>query len=169
MPCFCHSWPTLFLWCGWKSRWRILWLLGSRRMESSWSVILALLHLSSCVNISWGNHQTRHHWHQQSNSKVLDSFQSKEIFNRWLVFLSLNCSFTNSASGNLTWTVDGEETIGEEDESGSWSVLTLDWEDLGKVVGDVVSVQCSGEAGSVDNNATVAWSSYTSVKTILHH
>lgn len=85
-----------------------------------------------------------------------------------MVFLSLNCSFTNSASGNLTWTVDGEETVGEEDESGSWSVLTLDWEDLGKVVGDVVSVQCSGEAGSVNNNATVAWSSYTSV-TILHH
>ena len=81
---------------------------------------------------------------------------------------SLNCSFTNPENeGNLTWLVYGVKTNAEndDDDDQSFTLLTLNWDDLGKVSGDVVSVSCRGEVSqdSNNNNTVSSWSSLTEV------
>ena len=84
---------------------------------------------------------------------------------------SLNCSFTNSENkGNLTWLVGGVKTNADndndtDDDDQSFTLLTLNWDDLGKVSGHVVSVSCRGEASqdSNMNNTVSSWSSLTEV------
>jgi len=72
----------------------------------------------------------------------------------------LNCTWSGSGSGNLTWSVDGVD----QDESSN--VLSLVWEDLKKLPGDVVVVSCAGaSSGTTSNNVTSAWT--TSVSEVM--
>ena len=74
-----------------------------------------------------------------------------------LQFSRLNCSWSGSGSGNLTWSVDG---VDQEESS---NILSLDWTEMGKLPGDVVVVSCAGaSSGSTTTNVTSAWTTSVS-------
>eukprot|EP00092_Neocalanus_flemingeri_P010163 GFUD01010953.1.p1 GENE.GFUD01010953.1~~GFUD01010953.1.p1 ORF type:complete len:166 (-),score=43.80 GFUD01010953.1:177-674(-) len=72
---------------------------------------------------------------------------------------SVNCSWAGSATGNLTWLVDGSapelDTV-QEGEGGASSLINLVWEKMGKNPGDMVLLSCSGQSAG-KTNGTGAW------------
>merc|ERR1719450_1737404 len=64
----------------------------------------------------------------------------------------LNCTWSGSGSGNLTWSVD------DVDQEESSNVLSLVWEDLKKLPGDEVVVRCSELLGTWEGGWTT-WGS----------
>ena len=66
---------------------------------------------------------------------------------------------------NLTWFVDGataDEDIVAQDEDGSNALITLVWDSMEKVPGDIISISCRGESAENSNN-TGAWASISEI------